>query len=40
METEWTHAEAEASDKLAKLHHFSMIKEQDGQEIGVHHYRP
>ena len=33
METEWTYAQIEASDALAKLHHFSMTKIQDGQEI-------
>ncbi|MFQ5743687.1 MAG: hypothetical protein ACE5HV_08885 [Acidobacteriota bacterium] len=33
MSDAWTSAEAQPSDKLARLHHFSMIKQQGEQEI-------
>jgi hypothetical protein len=30
---EWAYAQAKASEKLARLHHFSVMKQQDGAEI-------
>jgi hypothetical protein len=30
---DWQYAQADRSEELAQLHHFSMIKQQDGREI-------
>ena len=30
---DWIHAQIESSDALARLHHFSMTKQQGGREI-------
>ena len=33
MTEEWMYAQAEPSEKLVRLHHFAVTKQQDGREI-------